>query len=72
MKRFNTTCRLASSSSLALMLLVARAAQAQVGASPPAQGAVTSQLPSLENHHRVAPLSWARHPSPARQPASTR
>ena len=45
MKRFDATYRLASSGSLALMLLVARPAQAQVGASPPAQGAVTSQLP---------------------------
>src|SRR5258706_13996231 len=45
MKRFNATCRLALSSRLALMLLVARAAQAQVVASPPAQAAVTSQLP---------------------------
>src|SRR5215472_17108841 len=44
MKLFNATRRLPSSS-LALMLLVARAAQAQVVASPPAQGAVTSQLP---------------------------
>jgi len=45
MKLFNSTCRLPSSSSLALMLLVAPAAQAQVVASPPPQGAVTSQLP---------------------------
>src|SRR5262249_16738965 len=45
MKRFDATYRLASSSSLALMLLVARLAQAQVAAGPPAQGAVTSQLP---------------------------
>ncbi|HWO44583.1 MAG TPA: TolC family protein, partial [Methylomirabilota bacterium] len=45
MKRFDTTYRLASSGSLALMLLVARPAQAQVVASPPTQGAVASQLP---------------------------
>src|SRR5258706_16469252 len=45
MKRFNVTCRLASSSGLILMLTVARAAQAQGVTSPPAQGAVTSQLP---------------------------
>src|SRR5260221_14205558 len=45
MKRLNTPCRLASSSSLALMLLVARAAQGQGVASPPGQGVVASQLP---------------------------
>ena len=45
MKRFDTTYRLASSGSLALMLLVARPAQGQVVASPPTQGAVASQLP---------------------------
>ena len=45
MKRFDATYRLASFGSLALMLLVARPAQAQVVASPPPQGSVTSQLP---------------------------
>src|SRR5262245_24609204 len=45
MKRFDATSRLASSGSLALMLLVARPAKAQVAASPPGQGAVASQLP---------------------------
>src|SRR5260370_42361943 len=45
MKRFNATRRLALSSGLVLMLMVARAAQAQVVASPPGQGAVASQLP---------------------------
>src|SRR5260370_39678507 len=45
MKRFNATCRLASSSGLILMLAVARAAQAQGVASPPGQGVVASQLP---------------------------
>src|SRR5258708_30637357 len=44
MKRFNATCRMASSS-LILMLAVARAAQAQVVGSPPGQGVVASQLP---------------------------
>src|SRR5262249_42115419 len=45
MKRFDTTHRLAAPSGLALMLLGAGPAQAQIGASPPAQGAVASQLP---------------------------
>jgi len=45
MKRFDATCRLVSSGSLALMLLVAEPAHTQVAASPPAQGAVASQLP---------------------------
>src|SRR5260221_13305389 len=44
MKRFNAPCRLASGG-LILMLMVARAARAQGVTSPPAQGAVTSQLP---------------------------
>ena len=44
MNRFEGTYKLASSGSLALMLLVARPAQAQV-ANSPAQGAVASQLP---------------------------
>ena len=58
MKRFDATYRLASFGSLALMLLVARPAQAQ--ATPPPQGAVTSQLPLSGESPQ------------ARQPASTR
>lgn len=72
MKRFDRTYRLASSGSLALMLLVARPAEAQVVASPPAQGAVTSQLPLSGESPQGGAVVVGQAPSPARQPASIR
>jgi len=64
MKRFDPTYRLASSGSLALMLLVAQPAQAQVGASPPAQSAVASQLPLSGESPQIGAVIVGQAPVP--------
>jgi hypothetical protein len=73
MKRFHTKYRLASCGSVALMLLVARGRHGLKSQRAHRRKARSHlSYPSRANHQRVAPLSWARHPSPARRPASTR